>query len=747
MTNSAPIHFLPGNFSNQTRPLAHYLPLFQEGVIAMWLEGGHIPKNDWLLDPFGAVPHLAVEAAQSGRNILVAVNNPITRFILELTAQPPTSNDLKAALAILASARLRDERLEPHIRSLYTTTCQQCQQDILAETFLWKLGEDTPYGRVYTCPYCSDSGEFATTPKDREHAKKFGSGGFHRMRTLERVAPLHDPDRIFAEEALAVYSGRAIYVLSTLINKLDGLPISAEQQRNISALLLFAFDQATALWAHPYKEKRQQQLSMPRKYRENNIWLALENAVTLWAAEMEPVQISYWPELPTGLGGICIYDGRINDIAVEINKITIDAVVTALPRPNQAYWTLSALWGGWLWGAEAVEGFKSVLRRKIFHWRWHTSALHNSFLNLRTMLKSGTPIISFIGEADPDFLSSALVAAHMAGFHLDGIAMRAEQGQIQLHWQTRKTTHDSDGEHLTKKPIKEGAKTYLRTRGEPASYLPLLGAGLEAYVHTNPNALDSSPDLSFSKLQKEIGDTFSYRGGFLRLDATAQKHQSGYWWLEDPFEATLSLSDRVEMLLVKMLIKNQYSSLQELDTTICAAFPGLLTPSLSLIKACLESYGIQNPDDRLWRIRPQDKPTTRLADLKAMAALIYKMGAHLEFETRQIEERRFQWFDSTNSPRYTIYLIASALLGKISTSKLDANTKPIIILPGSRANLVSYKLAHNPNLRQQVETNWQLIKYRHWRQLAENSALSPINFDAQLLLDPFEKKDPQLRLL
>jgi len=747
MNNSAAYPFLPGQFSQQRRPLAQYLPLIQEGVIAAWLDEANIPKNHWLVDPFGAAPQIAVEAAQSGYNILVAVNNPITRFILELTAQPPQTSDLKGALAILSSARLREERLEPHICALYTTSCQQCHQDVMVEAYLWSKTEDTPYGRIYTCPYCSASGEYATTPKEREQAKKFGSGGFHRMRTLERVAPLHDPDRIFAEEALDVYPGRAIYILSILINKLDGLTISAEQRRNVAALLLFAFDQANALWPHPNKDNRPLHLSMPRKYRENNIWLALENAITIWPTETSPVPFSYWPELPKGQGGICIYDGRINDLTVDIGNIAIEAVITALPRPNQAYWTLSSLWGGWLWGAEAIEDFKSVLHRKSYHWRWHTSALHHALENLATMFTSGTSIVSLIGEADPDFLTAAMTAAHMAGFQFDGLAMRAEQGQIQLHWRTQKNVQKSQQSSFTQNPIQEGAKTYLRARGEPASYLPLLAAGLEAYVQSNPATQSLSPDQAFSKVQKNIGNTFSYRGGFLRLDATAQQHQSGFWWLEDPLETILPLADRIEMLLVQNLIKNPHKTLLDIDKAICAAFPGLLTPSLTLIQACLESYGQQNPDNGQWKIRTQDEPAIRRADLKSMAALVYKIGEHLHYETQQIEERHFQWHNSSKQLCYTIYLTASALLGKILKSQHETNVKLLIILPGGRANLVSYKLDHDPYMRQQVETGCQLIKYRHWRHLAENSALTPTSLDALLKLDPFEKKDPQLRLM
>ena len=39
------------------------------------------------------------------------------------------------------------------------------------------------------------------------------------------------------------------------------------------------------------------------------------------------------------------------------------AALAVLPRPNQAYWTLSAMWSGWLWGIEAVAPLHSALER------------------------------------------------------------------------------------------------------------------------------------------------------------------------------------------------------------------------------------------------------------------------------------------------------------------------------------------------------------------------------------------------
>ncbi len=54
------------------------------------------------MDPFGVAPRLAAEAARAGYRVLVTANNPIARFLLDLTAAPPTESGLKAALADLA---------------------------------------------------------------------------------------------------------------------------------------------------------------------------------------------------------------------------------------------------------------------------------------------------------------------------------------------------------------------------------------------------------------------------------------------------------------------------------------------------------------------------------------------------------------------------------------------------------------------------------------------------------------------
>ena len=107
--------YIPGNAIKNPEPLSRYLPPIPDGVISSWLNK-NVPQGSWVLDPFCASPRIAVEAARAGYRLLVTANNPIARFLLEMAADPPKSDDLKSALAELSASYKADERMEPHIR-------------------------------------------------------------------------------------------------------------------------------------------------------------------------------------------------------------------------------------------------------------------------------------------------------------------------------------------------------------------------------------------------------------------------------------------------------------------------------------------------------------------------------------------------------------------------------------------------------------------------------------------------------
>ena len=171
--------YIPGTKPADAGPLSRFMPPLEEGVISRWLSL-HARTSSWLLDPFGFSPRLVLEAARAGYRVLVTVNNPITRFLLEIAANPPSESDFNAALAELETAKKGDERLGAHLKSLYQTTCEKCNSEVQAEYFLWRKEADAPHARVYTCLQCNDSGERVVTQQDIDHAKQIAAtDGLH----------------------------------------------------------------------------------------------------------------------------------------------------------------------------------------------------------------------------------------------------------------------------------------------------------------------------------------------------------------------------------------------------------------------------------------------------------------------------------------------------------------------------------------------------------------------------------------
>ena len=792
---SASPAYIPGRPADVHRPLWRYLPPIPDGVGQAWLHR-NFPPGAWVLDPFGASPRLAVEAARAGYRVLVAAHNPIAHFLLELHAAPPSAGELRAALADLAVASRAGERLEPHIRALYITECANCGRPVEAQAFVWERNGKAPAGRIYNCPVCKDPGEHLATSLDNQRAAQAASRGLHWARALERVAPLDDPDRVHAEEALAMYLPRAVYALFTLVNKLEGLPPG--RRKLLEALLLAAFDQADVLWAHPTERLRPKQLTIPPRFLEKNVWSALEAAVEDWATSLyqgDPnapqLPLTAWPDLPPESGGLCLFEGRLKDLASQIQSdsthaLTISGALAALPRPNQAFWTLSALWAGWLWGHKASQPFHSVLRRRRYDWAWHTVALSAAFQNLAGILEPGVPCLGLISEAEPGFISAAILAAETASFDLQGVALRAEEDQAQVHWRRSmdkpKTSEQSlyaggiapdavrQSDQALQDMLRRAIQDYLRQRGEPAPYLHLHAASLVALaqVHALPGSPDLSPADRLRLIEEVLAATLAYRAGFAHYGGSGRSLEIGQWWLSGEVlgrgsqEVILPLADRVEMEVVRFLQNNPACQHEEVDRAICAAFPGLLTPDPELVLECLRSYGKQDASGG-WRLRPEDAPAARRRDLAAMSDLLCQLGGRLGYivdtPVRDAAEspstdRPLVWLNANGGVAYAFHLLASAVLQRLlqaSTRIIDyetAHSSPnLVVLPGGRAGLAGYKLRHDPRLRLAVESGWQLVKFRHLRWLAETEGLTRDNLDELLARDPLANKDPQMQLL
>lgn len=772
-----------------------------------------------MLEPFGAGPRQVVEAALAGYRVLVASNNPIDRFLIELAANPPSEVELRSSLADLGALMKGEQRLEPHLRGLYLTPCSRCQEEISAEAFIWERGANLPQARIYQCPACGESGEFPITPADERILEQLPSPQLHRSRALERVAPVDDPDRALVEEALDAYLPRAIYALFTLINKRENLPPA--RRRAISALLIAVFDQANALWTHPIQRARPRQLSVPPRFRENNIWLAMEASVQAWAQALpgrsERLPVTTWPDQPPESGGICLYEGRLRDLAEawpDPEKapqaqppLEIQAVAAVLPRPNQAYWTLSALWAGWLWGREAAAAYKFVLRRRRYDWNWHAMALQAGFSSLSRMLSPGTPILGVVGETEPGFLSAASLGAALAGLQWGGVALRQVDEQALFEWRkpTSSGTDAPPGEPgrlatQIRDLCQKAGLEFLRQRGEPVSYLHLHAACLAAILESGliqreASATKPAEELSAAEMLSQVANSFqqafSFRNGFIRYQGSPNNLDSGYWWLRETHapgtefspeerhsrvdmitpstEIAPALADRVEIEVVRRLLKPESPTWRDLEQHLANLFDGLETPDTGLVQACLESYAepiLSSPENAgsatsggdanlaiarnaAWSLHPQEQPRLRRVDLQEAARLLEQLGRRLGFSVTvsDPEHRRVQWLDSKQQLQYAFFLTASAVIGKVVLENRLPAEKCLLVYPGGRAALIQHKLRRDPRLASFVDLGWRFVKFRHLRRLAANQQLSLENLDEHLALDPMSNQDSQITFI
>lgn len=731
-----PHPYIPGFDPADVGPLSRFLPALEDGVISGWL-AAQDKAGGWLLDPFGFSPKLTLEAARSGFRVLVTANNPITRFLLEVFADPPPAAEFIAALADLGAVKKGEERLEFHLQSLYLTKCENCEKQIHAQAFLWRKGEGVPYARIYECKHCGDSGERVATDEDKESAKRIAAtDALHRTRLFERVVALNDEDRFYAEEAIEHYQPRPLYFIGTILNRLDGLTLSPTRKRALTALLLLAFDAGNTLWVHPAGRKRPKQLSTPNQFREENLWTMLERGVGLFAGSGSPVPFEAWPKKIPETGGIVIYEGRLKDLAHKVKReIPIVAVVGSIPRPNQAFWTLSALWAGWLWGRDAVEPYKVALRRRRYDWAWNATALYATFSHLNELLADGVPVFGILPEPEAPFMTSALTAAQAAGFVLESAALRTEHDPAQILWKSGSKPAPAPMEIET---IRNAIREFLSARGEPAGYLHVHTAGLIALAEANALKQDGDEwDLAIRKTQNAMEQALKGDAAFIHY-SSGEGMDTGMWGFGLDGRKNESLSDKTEIAVVTYLQKHPEAIYLEVEEELNKQFTGLMTPSKGLLYAVLNSYA--EKDGGTYRLRAEDYASKRREELQGIFSLLEEIGKRLGYVSKK-ENQILTWFEK-GKPARRFFVLASALIHR-ALERADEQT--VIVIPGGRAALAAYKQDRDPSLKEGLK-KFPLVKYRTLRSLLEMTILTRETFEEQIASDPVEKAVGQMMM-
>ena len=732
-------------------PLGRFLPPLPTGMVSKWCRD-HLETGDWVLDPFGFSPLCAIEAALGGVNILVAANNPIHAFVLRMLASAPEEDALIAALQDLATAPRGETRMEPFIRGLYHTLCVECRHEIEVDAFYWHKEAAKPYAAEVSCPYCGSQGEQILDPEALASIPPLPPEGLHRARALNRIAALDDPLRANVEQTLNTYPSRPLIILQSIINKLETLDQTPRRRDLLTALILSAADQANTLWAHPSPRERPKQIVMPNTFRERNLWQALEEAIDIWQLLREPIPTLDWPSVGSnteGKAAIYCFTGRVKDLQASELPNKLSATLTVIPRPNQAFWSLSALWTGWIWGQEAVQPIRQVLARQRYDWNWHTNALESVFETLSTLPDPAQTIWGLIPENEPMLLLSALLAANISGFNLDEFTQSEDDQLAQCLWRKKYFPQKSIRPEGALDRARETARVFLEQKGEPASYEQIYAAMITGLAHQNELAIEiflQNRNQSASETQKLIESVFKEPGFLVQVGEEMASLEAGEYCLKSPQETQPPLIDRLEEQIVLFLVSEGKISSEQAKIVSFQAFPGIFTPREQEVLTCIESYAdLVNPEEHEWQLRNSEVPEARRKDVEEIRNHLISIGRRLNF--RVTTQDPLCWHEEgVNQPSFSFHVFSSAMICRHLKVGGDNAEIKMMVFPGSRANLLAYKKQRDPILKEKLKRCCLEVKFRLVRDLAANPLLTRKLFLEQIKADPPEYHASQLAL-
>lgn len=739
-------------------PLERFLPPWYEGMASKWLNNYASPGS-WILDPFGQSPFSVLELAQAGYRVLITANNPIPAFIIKILASAPSLEEMQATLNLLGESRSSSgQRLKDQIEKQFFLPCSNpdCPgyienptgRTFKVERYIWH--EDQPHASLAMgrCLACGQEMERELSPDDQKSLPPLPPFAMSRALALEKIAPPTDPLRAVMEDVISYYTERSLSLLLTILSRIANPDFTDRQRVLMQALFLSAADRSNQLWAYPLGRNRPRQLSRPPVFQEFNLWDSLEDACHQWASQSKAITLRYYPDKLPQSGGICLFEGRLRELSPALETTRIDTVYANLPRRNQAWWNLSGLWSGWLWGKEGVKTLRNSLLKQRYDWTWHATALEKVLARLNNIVRPATPVLLQISELDPLFLLASVKAAQFSRFSLRTAACSGNGSVLQSVWKLSPTPTITPSSPLFREKTHEIARTFLSNWGEPASYtrlftqiiLALQTQGLLFADFYNP----VTPAIN--KVQEDLDPVFNDPTLFHRFNPGVST-DTGSYWLTQPPQFYTTLADSVEDVVRQEFLHSPELSPLEIAIAINKSHPGLMTPDHELVQTILRSYATLElrAEEPFWVLNDYEQFANRAKDIKAMREIVEKIASKLNLK-RQLSDEAIYYIDEHDHEIYTFFVSSSAMISGTIQNHRSLSGKKLIVLPGSRANLISYKLRRDPNLQAMLQDDWHFVKFRLLRNIFDNPLLTRELFSSQILSDPPEYRASQLAL-
>ncbi|MGD2039624.1 MAG: hypothetical protein PVH11_02280, partial [Anaerolineae bacterium] len=666
-------------------------------------------------------------------------------------------DELDAAVARLGDSLKQGVPLRNYLSKLYATTCPACMRPGVADYYVWDKDQGAPVAKYLRCPACTWDGRTPVDAEDRARLTDAPAQGMHYHYVMDRVAPQPQTGSLQSrlEFLLELYSPRNLYALAELTLKIESLFPEGAIRRSLLALLLDCLERGSSLAPLPESTARRRGLSRPGRFLERNIWRCFEEAVgRLEAMAGNPMpgldyqSDEYWssPGAKAGFVG----QGLVRDLSRRLPTRSLGLILTSAVPLDSALWSLSYLWGAWLLGASAVKPLRPLLRQRTPDAAWYSQVMAGSLASLTDLLRDSGRMVFVLSEARAAVAEALVLAAGQAQMGVDSLVQRGDEYRLAL------TPSSAQPDPMPETPIDvqirgaaiDAATETIQARGEPVPWRTLQAAmllrlaehGLLARVASEKDKVPSPFDLVAQQIEAALDD-----GSFVRLVGSDDREV--FWWLAEPSNLSPPLSDRVEAEAYQVLQEALALTALDFETRLNVRFPGVQAPEAALVQHCLTSYG-HEPTPGYWQIREEDRPAVRQAEGRAMIEHVFELGRRLGYRSGTWRSFDVAWYRGQQVEAAFVVRWMAAVGEALAPDGGLGGARPYLVIPGGRAALVSYKLAHNPLWQQLVEAaGWRFIKYRHVRQLLAQTEIDEYVLRTVTGLDPIvERESAQIPL-
>jgi len=290
------------------------LPAPPNALVTARIEA-HSGAGDVVADLFGRGGWVARAALDRQRRAITLETNPLTRMLAEVVLRPPDVRHLDAAFQGMSASPRRESSLKVSLGDLYATRCPTCGRMLVAEDFIWGVGDPVPVpiARVYRCTVCRDQRgetEIRQAPLDDDDLVRIGADvGADEVRAVVKARfPAVDGAPDLVDELLDLHTPRQLVGLAAIIDRIETDLRAAPVLAALRLAFLHSILPASRLAMTPGRTATLRiasghvKVPSAEQWREKNPWIAFEESVRLVRGFVQRLDSGAYGPLQARLG-------------------------------------------------------------------------------------------------------------------------------------------------------------------------------------------------------------------------------------------------------------------------------------------------------------------------------------------------------------------------------------------------------------------------------------------------------------